>query len=471
VGDLDGDRRGEVAEMRMDGVSVRAGKDGRVLFTRPPGTELLPVAGTGVRLVSLDVEFAQTSFGLDITVALAGLDRAGRAVWTRKQSGSLTFAGAGPAFAASYTDLPVLVTPGLLDAVGRPALLLGSLSGGDTSVGTVSSLALSSLSVADGSVTALPSVTGAGFGIPFAFPLGRPGADRSCYVAPAPAGVASTAALQCGTGAARWTRPVDLTSPSAELAGDFDGDKVADVAFTTFGFTEPDASEPTRGTRVLSSASGAQVGTSKLDLLFPLGVDASGDAQPDFMQISFDEPGFAIVGRTLAGTEFYRRSISLAGSGSLEAQIGQDITGDGVPDAYLRAQPERGSATGVVVEGRTGRPLIVADADGLVLPGLRARGGDLAVTAMERGRLRTTLRGGDRGQRLLSVVSPGPVGTVTPGAVATADLDGDKRRDLIVANRVSGRAVTTAFSATGRVLWQRTGGVREADQPGGVTVG
>ena len=81
-----------------------------------------------------------------------------------------------------------------------------------------------------------------------------------------------------------------------------------------------------------------------------------------------------------------------------------------------------------------------------------------------------TVRGGDRGQRLLSVVAPGPVGAVTPGAVATADLDGDRRRDLIVANRVGGRAVTTAFSATGRVLWQRTGGVRSADQSDGVIV-
>ena len=32
VGDLDGDRRSEVAESRMDGVSVRSGRDGRATF-------------------------------------------------------------------------------------------------------------------------------------------------------------------------------------------------------------------------------------------------------------------------------------------------------------------------------------------------------------------------------------------------------------------------------------------------------
>jgi hypothetical protein len=188
--------------------------------------------------------------------------------------------------------------------------------------------------------------------------------------------------------------------------------------------------------------------------LSPLRVDVNRDGQPDFLEFDVGEEGLAVQGVTLTGEVLYRSSLAVPGSGRLEAGIGIDVTGDGVRDGYLRAEPQKGEPLAVVLNGRTGQAQRVAGVDNLLLPGLRRAGSDLSVVTTERGRLRTRVLSGDRARPLLDVRVQGPAGTPTAGGAGTADLDRDGRRDLVLASRSGGRHLTTAFSASGRLLWQ-----------------
>jgi hypothetical protein len=312
---------------------------------------------------------------------------------------------------------------------------------------------LSLLSLTNGAVTPLPPVQGVGRGLPYARPVAPREGTRSCYVTTAPVGQASRAELACDGSGAVWSSLVRLREPYVDDAGDFDGDGVGDVQLTTFGFERPRPREVLRGTVVLSHADGSSLATSPLDGLAPLRADVDGDRTPDFLELAFEEEGFAIQGVRLDGTVLYRSALALQSSGSLEGRMGMDVTGDGVADAFLRAEPEKAEPVGVVVDGRTGRAQRVNGVDGLVWPGLRRTGIDLAVVTVDRGRLRTTVLSGDRGRTLLDVRVPG-AGTPSPGGAGTADLDRDGRRDLILASRSGSAWLTTAWSATGRLMWQ-----------------
>jgi hypothetical protein len=451
AGDLDGDKRGDVLVQRENETLVRSGKDGRVLLRRADGA-LLPVAGAGaVRLLSVDVEYREQEAGMELAVLLSGLDRTGRAVWEHQLTGGAQAVGEGPAYAARYDQLPVLMDPDHAVGSGGPSLLLGSLSGVATTVGLTSQLALETLSLTDGSVAALPALHGHGSSVPWAFSFGTP----DCLVTSEPVAAATRVSLQCG-GAPTWTRPVRLLDPYVVPAGDFDGDDSADLMVTTFGFERPRPEEVLRGTRVLSYADGTEVGSSALDGLVPLGADVNGDEQPDFIELAFEEMGFALQGLTLAGDVLYRRTIELHGSGMLEGLLGLDITGDGIGDGYLRATPERGTPVTVIIDGRNGTPIRAPGAGDLMVPGLRPTGADLASTTVEKRRLRVGVSSGATGRALLSAVVPGPAGAVSPGSAGAVDVDGDGRRDLVVVSRRDSTRLTTAFSARGRVLWQQS---------------
>jgi hypothetical protein len=451
AGDVDGDKRVDVLVQREDETLVRSGKDGRVLLRRT-GVSLLPVAGAGaVRLLSLDVEFREQQAGLELTVLLAGLDRNGRAVWEHELTGSAQGAGEGPAYAARYDQLPVLMDRDHQVGSGSPSLLLGSLSGVATLGGLTSQLQLKTLSLADGSVASLAPLHGHGNSAPWAFSFGTP----DCLVTSEPAAAATRISLQCD-GTPTWARPVPLMDPYVVPAGDFDGDDASDLMVTTFGFERPRPDEVLRGTRVLSYADGAQVGSSTLDGLVPLGADVSGDGEPDFFELAFEGMGFAIQGVTLDGEVLYRRSIELRGSGMLEGMLGLDITGDGIGDGYLRATPERGTPVTVVIDGRTGSPIRVPGAGDLLVPGLRPTGADLASATVDKRRLRVTVVSGATARTLLSAVVPGPPGAVSPGSAGAVDVDGNGRRDLVVVSRRDSTRLTTAFDPRGRVLWQQS---------------
>lgn len=451
AGDLDGDRRIDVLVQREQETLVRSGRDGRVLLRRAAGA-LLPVAGAGdVRLLAIDVEFQPQETGLELTVLLAGLDRGGRAIWEHQLSGSGHAVGEGPAYAARYDQLPVLMDPDHSDGSEAPMLLLGSLSGVATTTGLTSQLQLEALSLTDGSVSALPALHGQGNSAPWAFSFGAP----DCLVTSEPVAVATRVSLQCG-GTPTWTRPVPLMDPYVAPAGHFDADELADLMVTTYGFEQPQPDEVLRGTRILSYADGAELGSSTLDGLVPLGGDVSGDDQPDFITLAFEDMGFALQGTTLAGEVLYRRTIELRGSGMLEGLLGLDITGDGIGDGYLRATPERGTPVTVVVDGRQGRTLRVPGSGDLLAPGLRATGADLVSATAVRRRLRIEVRSGDRGRMLLSAPVPGPAGAVAPGSAGAVDVDGDGRRDLVVVSRRDSTRLTTALSSRGRLLWQQS---------------
>lgn len=450
AGDLDDDRREDVMVLREGETVVRSGKDGRVLLRRPSG-RLLPVTGAGaVRLVAVDVEYRDQLDSMELVVHLSGLDRAGRAVWEHELTGGVTMVGAGPAYLARYDSLPLLLHP-VQDAADQPGLMLGSLTGVGTPVGLTTRVDLVVLSIADGTVSALPALHGSGFSIPWALPLDEPG----CYVANEPVAAATRVSLLCD-GSPVWTRPVPLMDPYAVPAGDFDGDGRSDLMLTTFGFERPQPEEVLRGTRVLSFTDGTQVGSSTVDGLVPLGADVDGDAQPDFIELAFEDMGFAVQGVTLAGDVLYRRSIELRGNGMLEAWLGLDVTGDGVGDGFLRATPDRGSPLAAVVDGRDGRTVTVPGVDALLTPGLRATGADLLVLETDKRRLRAAVHSGEGGRPLLSAVVPGPAGAVAPGSAGTVDADGDGRRDLVVVSRRDSTRLTTAFTARGRVLWQQS---------------
>lgn len=469
AGDLDGDRRPDLVEQRSDGTTVRSGREGRVLFRTT--AYLLPVNAGPVRFLAISTDFAFTRDGADIALAFQGLDGTGKARWKHVMSGTIRSTNAGPAYMATLTDLPVLVSPGLLDAQGGPALLLGALSGAVTPATVASQLALSSLSLTTGLVTARPVLVGAGFGIPYAYPLGPLGTVRGCYATVAPTALISTIGLQCAGAAPVWVRPVELTDPYVLAAGDFDRDGRADVLATTFGFEPARSDEPTRGSRIFGANTGAVLASSPVDGLYPLGVNAGGDPEPDFIRVDFTDRGFAVVGSTFSGTPLYRRAVSLQGSGSLSAGVGWDLTGDRVPDGLVRAEPERGQPLTVVVDGRSGRVTAVAGGDGVAVPGLRRSGGDIVVFDVVQGRLRVTVRGADRGQRLLQVIVPGKPGKPAAGAVGTADLDGDGHRDAVVASRIGTTRSTTAFSGkTGRLLWQRNVPIKPGGPAGPVVV-
>ena len=453
AGDVDGDRRSDLIVMR-DGITlVRSGHDGRVLLRRS-GSSLLPVPGAGaVRLVALDVDFQESDTGFKVTVRLQGLDRTGRAQWQHELSGRLSYVGAGPAYAVRFENLPMLLMEGQRDAAGRPAMLLGSISGAYGPEGAVSQLDLGLLGAADGSRTALPAVHGVGAGLPWAFAVAPKNGAAPCYATTAPTGPASRVTLVCDR-AARWTRPAALLDPFVDEAGDFDGDGTWDLLVSTFGFEPAESEEPGRGTRVLAFNDGRELGASSLEQLCALLVDVNGDRQPDFMEVGFAEEGFFLRGVTLAGKQLWRRTIELRGSGSLEGHLGLDVDGDGVGDAFLRAEPRKGSPLAISINGRNGRPLVVPGVDALLSPGLRPRGADLVALEPVRGRLHASVLSGDRGRKLLSVRVPGPTGKVLHGAVAAVDVTRDGRRDLVLVSRIGDRRLTTAFSSRGSVLWQ-----------------
>lgn len=450
AGDLDGDRRGDVLVMSEGETLVRSGKDGRVLLRRL-GSSLLPVTGAGaVRLVAVDVEFRGQGDGIEIAVLLAGLDRRGKAVWEHELAGSVSGFGEGPAYAARYDHLPLLMDSDHQSVAAGPALLLGSLTGAASQTGLTSRLDLEALSLTDGSVRDVAALHGQGRSAPWAFSAGAPG----CLVTSEPVVVGARVSLHCG-GTPTWSRAVPLMDPYVVPAGDFDGDKVSDLMVSTFGFEEPQPDEVLRGTRVLSYADGTEQGRSSRDGLVPLGGDVSGDGEPDFLGLVFEEMGFAVQGTTLAGDVLYRRTIELRGSGMLEGMLGLDITGDGIGDGYLRATPERGAPVTLVIDGRQGRTVRVPGSGDLLSPGLRATGADLASATAEKRRLRVEVRSGNGGRTLLSTLVPGPAGAVTPGSAGAVDLDADGRRDLVVVSRRDSSRLTTAFSSRGRVLWQR----------------
>ena len=453
AGDVDGDRRNDLVVVRDDTTLVRSGRDGRVLLRREQSS-LLPVTGAGaVRLVALDVDFDEDGDGYAVALRIAGLDRRGTALWEEEVRGTVEGHGAGPAYAGRFDGFPAMLYSGRLDAAGRPALMLGTLTGAHGPVGSASRLDLSLLSVADGSRTALPPVHGAGTGVPWAFPYEA--GDGACHTATAPVGTLTSVGLVCA-GERRWSTLVDLDDPYVQPAGDFDGDRAPDLMVSTFTFDDEEAGSAQRGTRVLAHADGSALGRADIDGLTPIGGDVSGDGEPDFIELGFEDMGFQVRGVTLAAEELWRRTVGLRGSGYLEGHVGLDVTGDGLGDAFLRAEPDKGTPVALVVDARGGRTTTVPGADALLAPGLRARGADLAVLEPVRGRLHARVVSGDRGRRLLDARVPGPAGTPAAGGAAAVDVDGDRRRDLVVTARSGDRRVTTALSSTGRVLWQQS---------------
>lgn len=449
AGDVDGDRREDVIVMRDREVLVRSGKDGRVLLRRPGGG-LSPVEGAGaVRLLALDVAFREESDGFALRVVFSGLDARGRTRWTHALEGAVAAQGADPVYASRFSSMPAMLLPDQTAPGGGPALLLGSLTGALSPAGGATRMDLELLSLTDGARTAASPLVGAGPGVPWGFPTEEP----DCYVTTEPASALTLVSLRCN-GTRSWARPVRLADPYAAPAGDFDGDGQADLMVSTFGFERPSSTEVLRGTRVLAYDDGTELASAPADDLAPLGADVSGDKQPDFLQIAFEDAGFAVEGVTLGGEVLYRRTVQLRGSGSLEARVGLDVTGDGIGDAFLRAAPDKGRALAVVVDGRDGRTRTARDVETLLAPGLRKRGADLLSLRAAGGALHAQVLAGDSARRLLSARISGPKGPVAPGSAAAADLDGDGRRDLVVVSRSGGTRLTTGISATGRQLWQ-----------------
>lgn len=450
AGDVDGDRRSDVVVMREDTSVVRSGRDGRVLLQRDEAS-LLPVTGAGkVRLVALEVDFRESGSGYAAELRLSGLGKDGTALWEHTVGGAVSSYGFGPASAGRFDTFPAMLYDGSRTADGRPALMLGTLTGAHGPVGAASRLDLQLLSVADGSTSPLPPVHGAGAGTPWAFPTG------ACHTTTAPVGPLTSVGLVCD-GASRWSSLVDLSDPYVVPAGDFDGDRTSDLMLSTFSFDDEGEGSPGLGSRVLAYDDGEQLGAVDVDGLTPIGGDVSGDGQPDFLEMSFEDSGFGIRGVTLAGDQLWKRTVELRGSGYLEGHIGLDVTGDGLGDAFLRAEPEKGTPLALVVDARGGRAVQVPGVDALVSPGLRARGADLAVLEPVGGRLRARVLSGDRARTLLDARLPGPAGTPAAGrGAATADLDGDGRRDLVVVTRTGDQRITTGLSSTGLVLWQQS---------------
>ena len=464
AGDVDGDRREDVVVLRDREVLVRSGKDGRVLVRRPGGS-LSPVEGGGaVRLLALDVDFREQGEGYALRVTFSGLDARGRTRWTHEVDGSASGQSAGPAYVSRFSSMPAMLMDSAVPS-GGPALLLGSLTGALGPAGGPTRMDLELLSLADGSVSTPAPLLGAGAGLPWAYPATTP----DCYVATEPAASASLVSLRC-KGTTSWVRPVRLVDPYAAPAGDFDGDDRSDLMLSTFGFEPASSADVTRGTRVLAHDDGAELGGGPLDGLVPIGGDASGDGQPDFLGLAFEDEGFAVRGTTVDGTVLYRRTIQLRGSGSLEGRLGLDVTGDGLGDAFLRAAPQGGSSLAVVIDGRSGRSRSTRGVDALLAPGLRTRGGDLLSTRSSGGRLQAEVRAGDSGRRLLTTSISGPRGAVKLGTAAAADLDGDGRRDLLVVSRSGSTRLTTGVSASGRQLWQHRDKAAAAEESDGIVV-
>lgn len=459
AGDLDGDGRDDLLVAHDSGTTVRSGKDGRVLLRRARGT-LSPVRDAGVvRLLAVEVEYVDVDRGFSIDVRLEGLDGRGRTRWQHLASGTYTFTGAGPLGVTRVQSLPLMASDGMLDSDGRPALLLGGLTG---TVAVMGSLTLEPalLSLSDGELQVLPEVQGMGRYTPWVTPQTTSHQPQGCYTTSAPLGPLTRVGLLCDATQA-WTADVPLRGAYVEEAGDFDGDAASDVLVTTWGFDRPQAREVARGTRVLSFADGTTVGSGPLDTLTPLLEDVSGDGRPDLMEVLLGEVDVQLRAVTLAGEEIWSRQVALDDSGWMSAYSGYDLTGDGLADGLVIGTPDTGLERTTVVDGRTGKAYTRAGVNELLVPGLRRAGADLAVLGADRGRARATVLSGDSGSPLLDVRIPGAPGLVSSGGAGTADLDRDGRRDLVVASRTDDVRVTTAFSSAGRVLWQ----VREQAPP------
>jgi hypothetical protein len=472
VGDVDGDGREDVAVLRSDGTVVRSGRDGRPLLRRDEGF-LFAVAGAGrVRLLSWDIHFVDHEESFELQQVLQGLDARGRVVWTHEATGSVRDNGVGPAYSSTLDSVPTFMDLGQNDAAGKPAVLMGSLTASSVRNVTRSTLQLTTVSLADGKATELDVVEGTGRGYADAWTVTPTKGAGTCYATVAPIATVARIGLTCDGDGEEWSSLLRLREGYVHTdAGDFDADGLEDLAFTTYGEDEPKPTQVLRGTHVLSRADGSTLGTSKLSNLHPTGGDANRDGEPDFQRVLgyFGEDESAVQGVSLAGEELYR--VPLHGSGASLVHLGVDVDGDGVCDALMRTEPRRGEPVTLVVDGRTGRSRRTVGVDGLVWPGLRRAGLDLALVRTEGRRLRTTVLSGDRGRRLMEVVVPGPAGKPSFSAAGSADVDGDRRRDLVVASRTGDQRLTTAFSSSGRLLWQTSERVRPQVSQKGVFFG
>ena len=403
-GDLDGDRLGDVLDLRLvpDGsvlVIARKGSTGAVLWRRSVAGDtwlsLLPGAGSGRAvlmesrtdyLVQSDPEYTVGRFS--VTDTWTGVDaRTGATLGSATNTSDEVFTPASLTVTGAVWPAGVLQRPG-----GTPELLLSSVDAVLSPAAAVFRTTPKAVDLTAGSVRAVGAAVVAD-DVAQLSALGQVGGDGRGDVGVVLAGTSPQVSVRDGaTGTALWSR-TDVNPYSGFLQASRPGTDVL------LSYLDLDAYDDltvalrggTGATRWSTSGFGVPVG------------DATGDGVGDVLLAGFSRSGFGISGTLLdqAGRTRWSRDVNVPFAGSGFGVVGlrllPDVDGDAVGELgyTMVAVPDEGTPAvrAGYLSGRTGAPHgpaapgLVGPLDGAgsdaatVVPGTGAAAGTVLVTA------------------------------------------------------------------------------------------
>jgi hypothetical protein len=258
--------------------------------------------------------------------------------------------------------------------------------------------------------------------------------------------------------------------PYAVTAADVNGDGKPDLIVANKGFDDVsillNATAPGAAAPSFASQQSFVAGTSPY---WVTAADVSGDGKPDLVVANYGEASVSVLlNNTAPGAStpsFATQQVFLAGGGPASVAV-SDVNGDGKPDlvvadfsdgniSVLLNTTAPGAATPtfatrqIFAAGTEPRSIVAADVNGDGRPDLIvANNGDSTISAL----LNTTTPGATTlSFSAQQTFATGNAGSA-PFAVVTADVNGDGKPDVIAANYASGAVAvllnTTASGAT-----------------------
>lgn len=483
--DLDADGKRDLVSIHMDGDNVTfsglRGATGTALWehAEPGQYGFIQRARVGTDgapgLIATSVTFEggddPENPNFTTTTVITALAADGRDVWSH------TYHGSGSAAPTGFAYQGITYTEGVgnLTASAADDLLLTTLDGTETPLGSSAHAQIQVIDGSDGSTAAMTDVVAAEGWISASIVGDLDGDSLQDFVtAASQSGGQNTVAAHRGTdGAALWQTTSDggLVGGVRE-AGDIDGDAITDVMLLSLDL------ESFSGTAtLLSGVDGAWRWSTPGDVAIVVR-DISGDGLSDILvqrvydgfgsHSSRNANGFGVryVMRSgVDGSLLYRRTYTVEfgdhggmGMVGLYGAVG-DVDGDRRADMGHEATVMSFDGTSQdnsgVVRSRDGRRTLKRGFGTPLFARVDARGEDFAVTDQVDGLLRVRVRDGRTGKRIWQRMLPGSA-SADYIAVSAADVIGNRRAELVVVvPRRSGPMIYVLRSGRGKTLWRR----------------